>query len=26
VRCLDDAMHLIGSGDAGALEDALRIR
>ena len=26
VRCLDDAMHLLGSGDAGALEDALRIR
>ena len=25
VRCLDDAMHLLGSGDAGALEDALRI-
>lgn len=26
VRCLEDAMHLIGSGDAGPLEDALRIR
>ncbi len=25
VRCLDDAMHLLGAGDAGALEDALRI-
>lgn len=25
VRCLDDAMRLIGSGDAGALEDVLRI-
>jgi dATP pyrophosphohydrolase len=25
VRCLDDTLHLIGSGDAGALEDVLRI-
>lgn len=25
VRCLDDALHLVGSGDAGALEDVLRI-
>jgi 8-oxo-dGTP pyrophosphatase MutT (NUDIX family) len=25
VRCLDDALHLIGSGDAGPLEDVLRI-
>jgi hypothetical protein len=25
VRCLDDAMHLIGSGSAGALEDVLRV-
>jgi dATP pyrophosphohydrolase len=25
VRCLDDAIHLIGSGSAGALEDVLRV-
>ena len=25
VRCLEDAVHLIGSGDAGALEDVLRV-
>ena len=25
VRCLEDALHLIGRGDAGALEDVLRV-
>jgi dATP pyrophosphohydrolase len=25
VRCLDDALHLIGAGSAGALEDVLRV-
>ena len=25
VRCLDDALFLIGKGDAGALEDVLRV-
>lgn len=25
VRCLDDALQLIGAGDAGALEDVLRV-
>ncbi len=25
VRCLEDAVHLIGRGDAGALEDVLRV-
>lgn len=25
VRCLEDAMHLVGAGGAGALEDVLRV-